>query len=36
LQPQRGEAEFAAEFGLDRSTVYDLLNEHGLQDLHTW
>jgi transposase len=34
LQPQRGDAELAAEFGLDRSTVYDLLKEHGLQDLH--
>jgi len=24
----------AAEFKLDRSTVYRLLKEHGLQDLH--
>jgi len=34
LQPQRGDADLAVEFGMDRSTVYDLLKEHGLQDLH--
>lgn len=34
LNPQRGDSELAAEFGLDRSTVYRLLKEHGLQDLH--
>ncbi len=32
--PQRGDSELAEEFGLDRSTVYRLLKEHGLQDLH--
>ena len=34
LNPQRGDSELGAEFGLDRSTVYQLLKEHGLQDLH--
>jgi len=34
LQPQRGDADLAAEFAMDRSTVYELLKEHGLQDLH--
>lgn len=34
LNPHRGDADLAAEFQLDRSTVYDLLKEHGLQDLH--
>jgi transposase len=34
LEPDRGDTALAQEFGLDRSTVYDLLKEHGLQDLH--
>jgi transposase len=34
LEPERGDTELAQEFGLDRSTVYELLKEHGLQDLH--
>ncbi len=34
LHPQRGDADLAAEFDLDRSTVYELLKEHDLQDLH--
>ena len=34
LHPERGDSELAAEFGLERSTVYRLLKEHGLQDLH--
>lgn len=34
LNPQRGDADLGQEFKMDRSTVYDLLNEHGLQDLH--
>jgi len=34
LKPERGDSELAAEFGLERSTVYRLLKEHGLQDLH--
>ena len=34
LEPQRGDSELAEEFGMDRSTVYRLLKEHGLQDLH--
>jgi len=34
LNPQRGDSELAEEFGLDRSTIYRLLKEHGLQDLH--
>jgi transposase len=34
LNPERGDSDLAAEFGLERSTVYRLLKEHGLQDLH--
>ena len=34
LNPDRGDSDLAAEFGLERSTVYRLLTEHGLQDLH--
>lgn len=34
LEPQRGDSDLAAEFEMDRSTVYELLKEHGLQDLH--
>lgn len=34
LNPQRGDSELGEEFGLDRSTVYRLLKEHGVQDLH--
>jgi transposase len=34
LAPQRRDSDLAAEFKLDRSTVYRLLKEHGLQDLH--
>jgi transposase len=34
LNPQRSDADLAAEFQMDRSTVYDLLKEHELQDLH--
>ena len=34
LDPKRGDSDLAAEFGLERSTVYRLLKEHGLQDLH--
>lgn len=34
LNPDRGDSDLASEFGLERSTVYRLLKEHGLQDLH--
>jgi len=34
LNPQRSDADLADEFKMDRSTVYELLKEHGLQDLH--
>jgi transposase len=34
LSPERGDSDLAGEFGLERSTVYRLLKEHGLQDLH--
>ncbi len=34
LKPQRSDADLGAEFQMDRSTVYELLKEHGLQDLH--
>ena len=34
LNPELGDAELAARFGLNRITIYHLLKEHGLQDLH--
>lgn len=34
LEPARRDRDLAEEFGLERSTVYRLLKEHGLQDLH--
>ncbi len=34
INPQRGDSSLGQEFGMDRSTVYLLLKEHGLQDLH--
>lgn len=34
LNPQRGDSELGREFEMERSTVYRLLKEHGLQDLH--
>lgn len=34
LEPEVGDSELGRRFGLDRSTVYRLLKEHGLQDLH--
>ena len=34
LSPQRSDSDLAREFDLDRTTVYRLLKEHGLQDLH--
>jgi transposase len=34
LNAQRSDSDLAREFGLDRSTVYRLLKEHDLQDLH--
>jgi transposase len=34
LNPERGDSDLAQEFGTDRSTIYRLLEEHGLQDLH--
>ena len=34
LRPERSDSDLAQEFGMDRSTVYRLLKEHGLQDLH--
>jgi transposase len=34
LQPARGDSDLGQAFGMDRTTVYDLLKEHGLQDLH--
>ena len=34
LDPARGDSDLAAEFGMERSTVYRLLKEHKLQDLH--
>ncbi|MCP4262000.1 MAG: helix-turn-helix domain-containing protein [Planctomycetes bacterium] len=34
VTPQKGDTELAKEFGMERTTVYKLLKEHGLQDLH--
>jgi transposase len=34
LNPERGDADLAEEFGMERSTIYHLLKEHELQDLH--
>lgn len=34
LNPERGDSDLAVEFGMERSTVYRLLKEHKLQDLH--
>jgi transposase len=34
LHPERNDSELAEEFGMDRSTVYLLLKEHDMQDLH--
>ena len=34
LEPQLGDSELGRRFEMDRSTVYKLLKEHGLQDLH--
>jgi len=34
LAPAVGDSELGRRFGMDRSTVYKLLKEHGLQDLH--
>ena len=34
LQPQLGDTELGRRFGLDRSTVYEILKEHDIQDLH--
>jgi transposase len=34
LAPRRSDADLASQFQMDRSTVYHLLKEHGLQDLH--
>ena len=34
VNPERGDTDLAREFGMERSTIYRLLNEHGLQDLH--
>jgi transposase len=34
LDPEKGDIVLAKEFGMERSTIYRLLKEHGLQDLH--
>ena len=34
LEPEVGDSDLGRRFGMDRSTVYRLLKEHGLQDLH--
>lgn len=33
-RPEQSDSDLAQEFGMDRSTIYRLLKEHGLQDLH--
>jgi transposase len=34
LHPERSDGDLGKEFDMDRSTVYRLLVEHGMQDLH--
>jgi transposase len=34
LHPERSDGELAQEFGMDRTTIYLLLKEHDMQDLH--
>jgi transposase len=34
LHPERSDSDLGKEFGMHRSTVYRLLTEHGMQDLH--
>ncbi len=34
LNPHLSDAKLGASFGLERSSIYRLLKEHGLQDLH--
>lgn len=34
ISPRRSDSDLAQQFGLERTTVYRLLKEHGLQDLH--
>jgi len=34
LNPKRSDNDLAQEFGVNRTTVYRLLKEHGIQDLH--
>jgi transposase len=34
LNPEKGDSTLAKEFDMERSTIYRLLKEHGLQDLH--
>ncbi len=34
MEPGIGDSELGRRYGMDRSTVYKLLKEHGLQDLH--
>lgn len=34
INPMRSDSDLAEQFGLERTTVYRLLKEHGLQDLH--
>ena len=34
LEPDRGDSDLGQKFGMHRSTVYHLLKEHGIQDLH--
>jgi len=34
IEPSLGDSELGRRYGMDRSTVYRLLKEHGMQDLH--
>lgn len=34
IEPKLGDSELGKRYDMDRSTVYRLLKEHGLQDLH--
>ena len=34
INPYQGDSDLASKFNMDRKTIYELLKEHGLQDLH--
>lgn len=34
LSPEKSDDDLGKEFGMERTTIYRLLKEHGIQDLH--